>query len=66
MKTSAKYITAYQKNFNLTDYARTMKDQVYQYFGLPICIGIGRTKTEAKLANFIAKKINITKGYAIY
>ncbi|MDC5702937.1 DNA polymerase V subunit UmuC, partial [Acinetobacter baumannii] len=49
-------LTAYQKNFNLTDYARTMKDQVYQYLGLPICIGIGRTKTEAKLANFIAKK----------
>lgn len=55
-------LTAYQKNFNLTDYARTMKDQVYQYLGLPICIGIGRTKTEAKLANFIAKKNKHYKG----
>ncbi len=59
-------LTTFQNLYDLTEYARTMKDQVYQYLGLPICIGVGRTKTEAKLANFIAKKINITKGYAIY
>jgi len=40
----------------LVNYGRKIKDTVFQYLGLPVCVGIGRTKTLAKLANRIAKK----------
>ena len=42
----------------LEDWANDLKKKVYQYTGLPCSIGIGRTKTLAKLANKIAKKSN--------
>jgi DNA polymerase V len=35
---------------------RDIKQRVYQWCGLPVCVGIGATKTLAKLANHIAKK----------
>ncbi|MHB0992015.1 MAG: Y-family DNA polymerase [Burkholderiales bacterium] len=44
------------KYCNLTDYAQSMRQQILQYLGLPVCVGIGSTKTLAKLANHIAKK----------
>lgn len=50
-------LTAYEHLFNLTDYAKDMKDKAWQWLGLPCCIGIGRSKTEAKIANHLAKKI---------
>jgi len=37
-------------------YARQIRNTVKQLVGLPVCIGIGPTKTLAKLANRIAKK----------
>lgn len=49
-------LTAYAANFDLTDYAKHMKHRIWRWLGLPVCIGIGRTKTEAKIANHIAKK----------
>ena len=35
--------------------ARQIKETVKQYAGVPVCVGIGPTKTLAKLANFTAK-----------
>ena len=39
----------YQKMIN-------MRKKIYQWTGIPVCIGLGPTKTLAKLANKIAKK----------
>ncbi len=41
---------------NLTEYARRVKSEVKKRTGIPVSIGIGPTKTLAKLANKIAKK----------
>lgn len=41
---------------DLTVYGQQIKDTVYEWTGLPICVGIGHTKTLAKLANHCAKK----------
>jgi DNA polymerase V len=37
-------------------HARRMRQQVRQWIGLPVCVGMGESKTLAKLANHIAKK----------
>ncbi len=37
-------------------HARRMRQQVRQWIGLPVCVGIAESKTLAKLANHIAKK----------
>jgi DNA polymerase V len=47
---------------NLTQYAHTIRSQIAQYLGLPLCIGIGSTKTLAKLANYVAKKYSQWDG----
>lgn len=41
---------------NLTLYGQCIRQRVKQWAGLPVCVGIGSTKTLAKLANHIAKK----------
>ena len=41
---------------NLVTYGQEVKQTVKQWTGLPICVGIGHTKTLAKLANHTAKK----------
>jgi len=41
---------------SLTDYGRKIQRTVKQWTGMPVTIGIGRTKTLAKIANQIAKK----------
>lgn len=41
---------------NLTDYSRKIRRTVRQWTGIPVSVGIGPTKTLAKLANKIAKK----------
>lgn len=55
-------LTAYTSNYVLTDYAHLILDRLLRWLGLPACIGIGRTKTEAKMANHIAKKNSYLKG----
>lgn len=49
-------LTTYQNIFNLSDYAQQMRQRVDMWIGLPVCVGIGQTKTLAKLANHWAKK----------
>ena len=44
------------KGCSLKDYGSYIRQQIKQYVGLPVSIGIGPTKTLAKLANKVAKK----------
>ena len=55
------------KNFNiqsLQDEMLKIRERIYQWTGIPVSIGIGPTKTLAKLANKIAKK-NSSNGVYI-
>lgn len=49
-------LTDYYENFNLSSYAQDMRITILKWIGLPCCVGIGNSKTEAKIANHIAKK----------
>ena len=42
-------------NEPLTDLGRRIKDRIWQWQRIPTCVGIGETKTLAKLANHLAK-----------
>ena len=44
------------------DYGYSIRYEVFKNLGLPVCVGIGKTKTLAKLANYIAKKYNVYEG----
>ncbi|KVP98417.1 DNA polymerase V subunit UmuC [Burkholderia ubonensis] len=48
---------------DLTAYGREMRAHVLKWLGLPTCVGIGASKTLAKLANHIAKK-NVGRTWA--
>ena len=50
------------EHLNLTNYGRQIKKTVLQYTGLPVSVGIGPTKTLAKIANRFAKKHNFAEG----
>ncbi|MDT8300590.1 MAG: Y-family DNA polymerase [Sedimentisphaerales bacterium] len=43
-------------NCSLTDYGRKIRRTVKQWTGMPVTVGIARTKTLTKIANRIAKK----------
>ena len=42
--------------------AHLMRDRIKQWTGLPVCVGIGPTKTLAKFANHLAKKNPVFEG----
>jgi len=44
------------ERFDPTAYGRAMRRRVQQWLGLPVGVGIGSTKTLAKLANHLAKR----------
>lgn len=44
------------KRKNLIQYGQQIRQTILQWTGLPVCVGIGSTKTLAKLANHCAKK----------
>ena len=46
----------YQCTKNPIHYGLKIKKRVQKYTGIPVCVGMGPTKTIAKLANFAAKK----------
>ncbi|OZB00851.1 MAG: hypothetical protein B7X62_06720 [Burkholderiales bacterium 39-55-53] len=50
----------------LRDLSYEMRDRVFRWTGIPVCVGIGPTKTLAKLANHIAKKHPRSKGVFNY
>lgn len=41
---------------DLTGYGQAMRARIRRWIGLPVCVGIGPTKTLAKWANHVAKK----------
>lgn len=43
-------------NRDLIEYGQQIRSRVLQWVGIPVCVGIGSTKTLAKLANHTAKK----------
>lgn len=45
-----------QPRLDMTATGQAIRRRVKQWTGLPVCVGIGRSKTLAKLANHIAKK----------
>ena len=47
---------------NLVEYGQTMRKRILDWTGLPVCVGIGATKTLAKLANHCAKKQPVFNG----
>ncbi|NIE95203.1 Y-family DNA polymerase [Acinetobacter sp. Tr-809] len=49
-------LTSFEYYRDLEKYGHEMKNVLWQWLGLPVCVGIGRSKTEAKIANHIAKK----------
>ena len=50
------------KSRELLLYGQSMRQRILQWTGLPVCVGIGPTKTLAKLANHCAKKRAIFNG----
>ena len=48
------------EHLDLTDYGKQMRQRVRQWTGIPVGVGIGPTKTLAKVANFVAKKRTTT------
>lgn len=48
-------LTGFAKR-DLVKYGQHIRHQILQWTGLPVCVGIGATKTLAKLANHCAKK----------
>ncbi len=47
---------------NLAAYGQQIRQRILQWTGLPVCVGIGATKTLAKLANHCAKKRPVFEG----
>ncbi len=50
----------------LREVSYTMRERVGKWTGIPVCVGIGPTKTLAKLANHVAKKHPRSKGVFNY
>jgi DNA polymerase V len=48
-------LTSFQSR-DLITYGQQMRKRILRWTGLPVCVGIGSTKTLAKLANHCAKK----------
>lgn len=48
-------LSSYFELFDLNKYAQQIRNRIFKWLSLPVCIGIGRSKTEAKIANHIAK-----------
>ena len=58
-------LTGFQTQ-HLDHYAKEMRAQILRCLRLPVSIGIGRTKTLAKLANHMAKKQFVPDGVHCY
>lgn len=49
----------------LLEHARELYRKVYQYTGIPVCVGVAPTHTLAKLANRVAKTIPAYQGVCV-
>lgn len=50
------------ERYDLTECGRRIRDTIRQWVGLPVSVGIAETKTLAKLANRLAKKLKKADG----
>ena len=50
------------KHFGLADYGQRIRSTINILVGLPVCVGVGASKTLAKVANHIAKKCSVFDG----
>ena len=50
------------KHLGLTNYGQRIRSTINRLVGLPVCVGVGASKTLAKLANHIAKKCSVFDG----
>ncbi len=53
------------RHWDLTEHGMRMRNQVRQWTGIPVGVGIGPTKTLAKLANRLAKKHPDFKAFGV-
>ncbi len=54
-------LTGFKKR-DLIRYGQHMRKRILRWTGLPVCVGVGATKTLAKLANHCAKKRAVFNG----
>ena len=54
-------LTGFQSR-DLNQYGQQMRKRILKWTGLPVCVGIGATKTLSKLANHCAKKQPVFNG----
>lgn len=47
---------------NLTEFGRNIREKIYKWTGIPVSIGVAKTKTLAKIANELAKKNSYYNG----
>ena len=50
----------------MISYANEIKKNIKLCLGLPVCVGIGPTKTLAKLANHMAKNMKTSTVFGFY
>ena len=55
-------LTSYAKHYDLDACAQDMRARIQKWLGLPVCAGTGRSKTEAKIAHYMAKKAKRFNG----
>jgi DNA polymerase V len=58
-------LSSIETHYSLESVAKTIRRRLFQEVGVPVCVGIGKTKTLAKAANRYAKKNNRNAGYWI-
>jgi DNA polymerase V len=59
-------LTAHSGNYDLTEYAHQIRQRVFSWLGLPVCIGIGRSKTEAKLRTILPRRTLTSMVFATW
>ena len=59
-------LTAYGQNYNLTQYAKDMREKALHWLGLPCCVGIGRSKLRPKLLIIWPRRINFLMACVIW
>ena len=47
------------EHLDLVKHCQQLRDQIWQWIGLPLCVGIAPSKTLAKIANHYAKKLKV-------
>lgn len=50
------------EHLDLTGYGQELRATMQKWLGLPVCVGIGDTKTLCKLSNYCAKKQSVFNG----